>query len=241
MTIDAALDAGSGNDALIRRNTLIAIPLILLVPLGFGLAYGLFDVTLHPSAILIGAVGWLVALALRAPVSVVLLKVLKVPERVQPWVVAASGPLEEAVRIGALILVGRSFTQAMSIGLGWAAIEVVYTVITAVVTLSLLQRTDEQALQARAAMDAMGLLRPTGPALGVLERISASALHIGFTLVLAWSFWLVPVTMAVHSAVNLILIRTFKRAPLLSELALLIVGAATLLTGLALFDKLSSW
>lgn len=63
-------------------------------------------------------------------------------------------------------------------------------------------------------------------------------LHIGFTLVLAWSFWLVPVTMAVHSAVNLILVRTFKRAPLLSELALLVVGAATLLTGLALIDRL---
>jgi hypothetical protein len=115
---------------------------------------------------------------------------------------------------------------------------VIYTLITAVVTLSLLKRTDEQALQARAAMDAMRLLRPTGPALGVLERISASTLHIGFTLVLAWSFWLAPVTMAVHSAVNLLLIRTFRKAPLLSELALLAIGAATLLTGLALFDRL---
>ena len=44
--------------------------------------------------------------------------------------------------------------------------------------------------------------------------------------------------MAVHSAVNLILIRTFRKAPLRSEFALLLVGAVTLLTGLALFDRL---
>jgi len=238
MTINPPLNPGSANDALIRRNTLTALPFMLLVPVGFALAYWLFGVSLRPSALLIGALGWLVALGLRAPVSMVLLKALKVPERVQPWVIASSGPLEEIVRVCVLLLVGRSFSQALSIGLGWAAIEVIYTAITAVVTLSLLQRTDEQAMQARAAMDAMGLLRPTTPALGVVERISASALHIGFTLILAWSFWLVPVTMLVHSAVNLTLVRTFKRAPLLSELALLVVGAVTLLTGLALFDRL---
>jgi hypothetical protein len=140
--------------------------------------------------------------------------------------------------VGVLILAGTSFSRAMSVGLGWAAIEVVYTLISAVMTLSLLKRTDEQALQARAAMDAMGLLRPTSPALGVLERISASTLHIGFTLLLAWSFWLLPVTMAVHSAVNLVLVRTFRKAPLLSELALLAVAAGTLLAGLALHDRM---
>jgi hypothetical protein len=87
-------------DAQLRRNTLIAAPFTLLLPVGFAIAYLLFDVTLHPGAIALGAAGWLLALALRAPVSLGLLKALKVPERVQPWVVASSGPLEEIVRIG---------------------------------------------------------------------------------------------------------------------------------------------
>ena len=81
---------------------------------GFALAYLLFDVTLHPGALALGAGGWLVALALRAPVSMVLLKALKAPERVQPWVVASSGPLEELVRVGVLVLAGTSFSRAMS-------------------------------------------------------------------------------------------------------------------------------
>jgi hypothetical protein len=239
MTVNRPLEAvPAPEDQTIRRNTLLAAPFMLLVPVAIALAYALFDVTLHPTALALGAAGWLLALALRAPVSLTLLKMLQVPERVQPWVVASSGPLEEAVRVGVLILAGTSFSRAMSVGLGWAAIEVVYTLISAVMTLSLLKRTDEQALQARAAMDAMGLLRPTSPALGVLERIGASTLHIGFTLLLAWSFWLLPVTMAIHSAVNLVLVRTFRKAPLLSELALLAVAAGTLLAGLALHDRI---
>lgn len=228
----------ASDDDVIRRNSLLAAPFMVLVPVAFAIAYRLFDVTLHPAAIALGAAGWLLALALRAPVSLTLLKALNVPERVQPWVVASSGPLEEGVRVGVLMLAGTSFSRAMSVGLGWAAIEVVYTLIAAIMTLSLLKRTDEQALQARAAMEALGHLRPSGPALGVLERISASALHIGFTLLLAWSFWLVPVTMAVHSAVNLILVRTFRKAPLLAELALLVVAAGILLAGLALHDRI---
>ena len=93
MTVNPSLTPGSANVALIRRNTLAALPFTLLVPVGFALAYWLLDVSLRPSALLIGALGWLVALGLRAPVSIVLLKALKTPERVQPWVVAASGGL----------------------------------------------------------------------------------------------------------------------------------------------------
>jgi len=40
-------------------------------------------------------------------------------------------------------------------------------------------------------------------------------------------------TAVVHSAVNLVLIRMFQRSPLLTELALLLIGVATLGLGVA--------
>jgi len=219
--------------ARLRRNTAIATPLTLLVPVAFAVVLASAGADLSLSAAGVGALGWLVALALRAPVSVVALKALGDPERVKPWIVGSSGPLEEGVRLVVLLLVGRSFSEAASIGLGWAAIEIVYTTITGFVTLSLVRRTDEQAVQAREMLEAQGMLRETGPALGIVERIGASALHIGFTLLVAWRPLLVIATAVVHSAVNLVLIRMFQRSPLLTELALLLIGVATLGLGVA--------
>ena len=73
--------------------------------------------------------------------------------------------------------------------LAWAAIEVVYAIINGFVTLSLFRRDDEKARQARAVLENMGLAKAmlnAPPFLGVVERIFASAIQIGFTLLLAW-------------------------------------------------------
>lgn len=196
---------------------MIATPVTLLVPVAFAAILSLLGADLRWSAIGLGALGWIVALMLRAPLSLILLKVVGDPERVKPWIIGSSGPFEEIVRLVVLILVGRGFSDAASIGIGWAAIEVVYSVITGFVTLSLVQRTDPEAVQAREMLEAQGMLRETGPVLGVIERIGASALHIGFTLILAWSSLMVVVTMIAHSAVNLSLIRTFKEHPVATE------------------------
>jgi hypothetical protein len=50
-------------------------------------------------------------------------------------------------------------------------------------------------------------IEPSAPWWGVLERITASALHIAFTLIIAAQPLLVVVTAPVHSAVNLALLR----------------------------------
>jgi hypothetical protein len=217
----------------LRRNTLLATPFTLLVPIAFAVVLAMAGADLTLGAVGFGALGWLVALALRAPVSIVALKLLGDPERVKPWIVSSSGPLEEGVRLVALLIIGRTFSDAASIGLGWAAIEVVYTLITAAMTLSLVRRTDEQAVQARQMLEAQGMLRETGPALGVIERIGASALHIGFTLLVAWQLPLAILTAILHSGTNLALVRTFKRAPLLTELVLLVGGLAAFIIGVA--------
>lgn len=217
----------------LKRNTLLATPATLLVPVAFAVILSIAGVNLMWSAIGFGALGWLIALTLRAPLSLILMKVLGDAERVKPWIIASSGPFEEVVRLVVLILVGRSMGEAASIGLGWAAIEVIYTAITGFVTLSLVRRTDPEAVQAREMLEAQGTLSEAGPALGIIERIGASALHIGFTLLLAWSSVMVVVTTVLHSAVNLVLTRMFKRSPLGTELALLAGGTAIFLIGLA--------
>jgi hypothetical protein len=155
-------------------------------------------------------------------------------DRIKPWIVSSSGPIEEAVRLVVLLLVGRSFSDAASIGIGWAAIEIVYTALTGFITLSLMKRTDPEAMQARAMLESQGMIRETGPWLGVIERIGASALHIGFTLVIAFNpVWTIA-TALVHSATNLSLIRTFKDHPLATELALLIGGLGAFAIGIFL-------
>ena len=233
MTAEQSVIMDADYDRL-SRSMIIATPFMLLVPVVFTLAFTLTGTDLNLAAAGTGAAGWLVALAFRAPVGLGLLRVLKAPERVQPWVVGSSGPLEEGVRLLALVLIGRSFSDAVFLGIGWAAIEVVYTVANSFLILNLIRRTDEEAVQAREILAAQGMLRTTRPALGVMERVGATALHIGFTLLVAWNGITAIATMIVHSAVNLTLTRTFRASALASEIALLVVGFTAITAGIAL-------
>ena len=125
---------------------------------------------------------------LRNPVALLAKAIPATSKHVTTIVVASSGPCEELVRLAVVLLLGRAFPMALSIGLGWAAIEVVYAIINGFVTLSLFRRDDEKAHQARAMLENMGLAKAmlnAPPFMGVVERISASAIQIGFTLLLA--------------------------------------------------------
>ncbi len=233
--------SGVGSPDAYQRNVFLAIPFMLLVPLAFALWFHLWGVSLSWLAIGAGAVGWIVALFLRTPVALIARRLLRTPERAQPWVVAASGPAEESMRLITLLLVGRTFPLALSVGLGWTAIEIVYTIVNGLVIASLLRRTDEQARQARALLASMGLermLSQTAPSLGVIERISASALHIGFTLLIAWQPLLVLATIPVHSATNFVALRLLRRSAVLTEVVVALIGAVILIAGLAAFGRL---
>jgi YhfC intramembrane metalloprotease len=164
---------------------------------------------------------------------------------VLPWIVAASGPCEEGTRLVVLLLVGRTFPIALSVGLGWTAIEVVYTIVNGLAVASLLGRTDEKARQAQALLTSLyttrgltNMLTPSAPFLGVMERISASALHIGFTLLLAWQPLLVLATIPLHSATNFIALRLLRRSAVLTEVVVALIGATALVAGLAAFGRL---
>ncbi|MCC7447972.1 MAG: YhfC family intramembrane metalloprotease [Anaerolineae bacterium] len=215
------------------RNLIAATPLVVLVLIGFALLLNTWNLSLIWSPVGLGALGWLIALILRGPVMVIGQKLTASKDSVRRIVVLSSGVLEEGVRLVVLLLVGRTFAIAYSIGWGWAAIEVGYTLLTGFLIASLLRRTDEKALQARSQLQEAGMVSEAGPLLGVVERVAATALHIGFTLLLASSpLWLV-LTVPLHSGLNLTVSQMVKTNPVRAELIIAGVGVLIFLVGLA--------
>jgi hypothetical protein len=215
-----------------RRALVLSIPLYLAVPIVYALGIVALGWDLQLGPLLAGAAGWLVALVLRAPVGLAGFRITGSTERAQRWVVASSGPLEESVRLAVLLLVGRDLGTALWIGLGWAAIEVLYAIANGFAIEALARRTDPEAERARA------LLPPAAvgghaPWWGVAERVWTTAVHIGFTLILAAIPPLVVVTAAVHSAINVAFLwLASRRGLLLTTLAGSAAGGAILLFGL---------
>ena len=178
---------------------------------------------------------------LRNPVALIARIIPAAAKHVTTIVVASSGPCEEIMRLLAVLLFGRAFPIALSIGLGWAAIEVVYEIINGFVTLSLFRRDDEKALQARAMLENMGLAKAmlnAPPFAGVFERVFACAVQIGFTLLLAWQPLLAILTIPVHSSTNFLALSLVRRSVVLAELGVAITGTIVLLAGLGVFCRL---
>jgi hypothetical protein len=193
-----------------RRNLLVGAPFAIAVPVVIGVALLAAGVDLQPIAVVAGVVGWMIALALRVPVGLLGVRILGDEERTTPLVVASSGPLEESVRLLTLVLLGRDLDTALSIALGWAAIEVVYAVVAGAATVLLLERGDPEAEELIARMPVQAALAPTAPLWGAWERLWATGLHFAFTLIIAARPVLVPLTMIAHSATNLAVLRVGK-------------------------------
>jgi hypothetical protein len=222
----------------VQKSFYLSVPFLIAVPILWALGLGAWLEPITWLMVGLGAVGWLVALALRGPVAL-LVRQLHVPEeRAKYWIGAASGPAEEGARVVLLLLIGASFRQALWLGFGWATIEVLYTIMSGFLLASLLGRADPEAEKAREFLQSQGLLRESGAVYGVIERIGATALHIGFTLLVAWHPLLAIVTAIVHSAVNLGTVRLARRSLALTEAIIVVAGIITFLLGLAAFDRL---
>jgi hypothetical protein len=219
-----------------KRQLLLSTPFQALVVAGLvSLAVALGG-PLHGWAVGAGALGWWIALLGRAPVSLVAMKLLPAG-KAQTVIVASSGPLEEGVRLGVIALMGASLPMALSIGLGWAAIEVVFAVVNALVANTLLARDDAKAREAWAMLEAQGLLRDVGPHWAVIERVFASLAHIGFTLLAAASpLWLV-LTVPAHAGMNLGIGPLVKRSIALAETYVAVFGTALFIGGLWAIGK----
>jgi hypothetical protein len=212
------------------RALLVASPAYLAVPILFAAWFRSLAGPLPWTAAGLGALGWWAALLLRIPLGPIAARLGS--KRGQLLIVAASGPLEELVRLAACAVAGRALAPALAVGLGWATIEIAFALVNAVVLLAVLRRSDERARAARRELAETGIPLDAPPLWGALERVSATALHVGFTLLLAASPWLVLITIPIHSGVNLFALRYVRRlVPM--QLALLVVGALVLGVGLA--------
>jgi hypothetical protein len=217
-----------------RQQLLLSSPFYVLVP---GLFFVAFMAMGHtPSWLMMGAgaLGWIVAAMLRGPVAIVAQKLTGTPEKATPWVIASSGPLEEGLRVLAVLWLGRDLPTALAIGLGWGAIESVFAIVNSLVANVMLRSDDPKIVEAR-EMLAHQMNTDNGPWWGVLERISATAYHTGKTLILAVAPWAVLIAAPMHSAVNMLSVRIAKRSALQMEALVAVVGALALGLGFFLF------
>jgi hypothetical protein len=220
-----------------------AVPAIAVVPVLLGL---LLTATLTPvraGAAGLGAAGWLVALALRSPVAMAASRAPRL-KRAQPmatFMASISGPAEETVRLLMVLFLVKGFDDLLWAGFGWATIEVVYTLVTAIAIRRLLLDSREQAAEARRVLVSLGFLQYVKnlvPVVGAVERATVSLLHIGFTLLLGWNPWLVFATMPTHSAVNISAMGLMRRRlVILMESALAVVCAIVFTLGLLAWHR----
>src|SRR5258707_10782145 len=71
----------------------------------------------------LGAAGWIVALLLRQPVMLITNRMTSA-ERARTIVGWTSGPAEELVRVGLVLLFVNTVSNAVWAGVGWAGVEV---------------------------------------------------------------------------------------------------------------------
>jgi len=218
----------------LRRGLALSAVLLALVPIVFGL---LLVAAGYPPLIgpfIAGAVGWTIALTLRTPVALIGMRVFGSMERAQTLIIAASGPAEEIVRLIAVLLIGRDIATALWLGFGWATVEVLYAFVNGAAIARLAQRTDPEAERVRQLLPPAAF-GSSAPVWGAVERVGATALHIGFTLIVAALPISVVVNMVVHSSVNLAMVRLSQRWPIAALEAIIVaVGFAALAIGLVL-------
>lgn len=211
---------------------IIAAPFMLAVGAAYAVLPLAWDGALVWSGVGFGALGWAVALAFRGPVALVVRRTSASIPAVQRAFAAASGPLEEPARLIVLLLVGRDLDTAYSIGLGWAGIEIFYGIANGFVLASIRTRTDAKAVEARRQLEELGLLRDFPAYAGVVERASASAYHIGATLLLSWSPVLLIAAVPVHSGLNLGFTALLPRSMVRAQAVVGAIGLPVLAAGL---------
>ena len=211
---------------------IVAAPFMLAVGVAYAVLPLAWGGALVWPAVGFGVLGWAVALVLRGPFALLVRRRSDRIPTIQRAIASASGPLEESVRLVALLLIGRDLGTAYSIGLGWAGVEILYGILNGFVLVSIRTRTDEKAVQARRQIEDLGLLRDFPAYAGVVERITASAFHIGSTLLLArWPLLLVA-AVPVHSVLNLGFLALLPRSMFRAQLLVGVIGLPVLGAGL---------
>lgn len=215
----------------LAKRFLICIPFYLLVPVFYAYLFLQIGFPISWSALGLGAVGWIVALIFRTPFILLLQKYR--PNQTQMLIPWLSGPTEEITRYFFILIIATTSSSAISLGQGWAAIEVFYVIVNSIVILQLLHRDDAQARKVKQQITEMGLIHHH-PMIGVIERLSASAYHIGASIMIFQKPVLVFPLILLHSVLNVLASYLAKKGVIwLSELWTGIVGFGLL--GISLY------
>lgn len=201
------------------KNVLISIPFLIAIPLLFVLLGKLLGIHINLPLVGLGALGWYLALLLRFPFIFLFQKT--VPAKSQLLTVLLSGPTEELTRLVCILLAVTTAPGAYSLGLGWASIEIVYSVVQGFAVAKLSGGNDKKTLKVRVMIKQIGMdaiLKPENVFWGILERISVSAGHIAFSLLIFWNPLSVLVTIPIHSIVNKTALELQKKSLLKTEL-----------------------
>lgn len=175
---------------------------------------------------LLGALGWMVALAARLPVlaSAGRLHALR---RRDTIIAVTSGITDEVVRLALVLVVVNGTGSALWAGFGWALAGFVFVAAT-----QLTQFSWPIGDQATEQLRSQGGFISTHPVHGGGRGITATAFHLGATLLLAsWPWWVLATAVA-HSVVNVAFARWARRRLVPVELLGAVVSAALLLAGL---------
>ncbi|MEV8444066.1 hypothetical protein AB0425_42395 [Actinosynnema sp. NPDC051121] len=177
---------------------------------------------------LLGALGWLVALAARVP-AVASAGRLHDPGRGRTVLAAASAVTDEVVRLLLVLVAVTGFAPALWAGLGWAVAELVFATAT-----GLSQFTGTLGPRAAEVLGAEGGVAATHPLHVLLRGATTTAFHLGATLLLADGPWWLPATVAAHAVVNLTFTRWARHRLSAAEVVCAVVCALLLVAGLAL-------
>src|SRR5262249_17534158 len=120
-------------------------------------------------------------------------------------------------------------SSVLSLGLGWGAVEIAFVLTTLAAVLSRAEPVG--ALRQKLLRQARSA--PLSPLLGVVERASAMAFHVGATLLVAHNPWSLLALAPVHSGMNLGVTRVARKYPLARQLLLAAAGVALLVIGLS--------
>ena len=86
---------------------------------------------LDVGALVLGVIGWSVALALRTPLPILIVRAVRGDRmRADPIIAVAGGVIAEVVRLGIVLVVTLTAPGALWVGLGWGAAEAVFAVVS---------------------------------------------------------------------------------------------------------------
>ncbi len=207
------------------KSLIVALPFTILTIVPFLLIARKLDIPLDLKLILLGAAGWWLALLLRLPVM--LLAGKPPQEKSRTCIILSSGPLEEATRLIILVVIGLTIENGYMIGIGWAAIEIIYALVQGAGMGVLASKTDKKSMEAKKLIKSMGMdktMQPNAPYWGIVERLSANALHLAFSMMLVISPYLFVLSAPLHSYLNLSMTKIMKTSLAKAELIFLVIS-----------------